>query len=121
MEAKSQLIGKDSEVAKMEGKPKRGQERTRCLDGISGSMNTSLSKLQQIVKHRKASILPPTGLQNIRLSDLRRTMHVLDLLHKVSSPLHLWYTGELAPFQLESQEYLSTSLRPSWFLCTQGQ
>ena len=42
---------------------------------------------------------------------------MLDLFHKVISPLHLWYTGELAPFQLESQDYLSTSLRPSWSLC----
>ena len=34
---------------------------------------------------------------------------MLDLLHKVSSPLHLWYTRGLSPFQLESQEHLSTS------------
>ena len=106
----------------MEGKPRRGQQRTRWLDGFSDSMNISLSKFQDIGKHRKASLLPLTGLQNVRLSDwTTRTMHVLDLLHKVSSPLHLWYTGELAPFQLESQDYLSTSLRLSWSLCTQGQ
>ena len=123
MEAKSQLIGKDSEAAKMEGKPRRGQQRTRWLDGFSGSKNTSFSKLKEIGKHRKASVLPCTGLQNVRLSDLttRKKKQVLDLLHKVSSPFHLWYTGELAPFQLESQDYLFTSLRPSWSLCTQGQ
>ena len=69
MEAKSELTGKDSEPAKMEGKPRRGQQRTRWLDGSSDSMNMSLSKLQEIVKHRKTSVLPPTGLQNVRLSD----------------------------------------------------
>ena len=107
---------------KDERQPKRGQQRTRWLDGFSDSMNMSLSKLQEIGKHRKASVLPPAGLQNVRLSDwTTRTTQVLDVLHKVSSPLHLWYTGELAPFQLESQDYLSTSLRPSWSLCTQGQ
>ena len=36
---------------------------------FSDSMNMSLSKLQEIVKHGKASVLPPTGLQNVRLSD----------------------------------------------------
>ena len=43
---------------------------------------------------------------------------MLDLLHKVSTSPHLWHTGELAPFQLESKEYLSTSLSLSWSLCT---
>ena len=69
MEAKSQHIGKDSDAAKIEGKPRRGQQRMRWLDGFTDSMNMSLSKLQEIVKHRKASVLPPTGLQNVRLSD----------------------------------------------------
>ena len=69
MEAKSQVIGKDSEAANMEGKARMGQQRTRWLDGFSDSMNMSLSKLQEIVKHRKARVLPPTGLQNVRLSD----------------------------------------------------
>ena len=63
MEAKSQLIGKDSEAAKIEGKPRRGQQRTRWLDGFSNSMNMSLNKFQEIVKHRKPSVLPPTSLQ----------------------------------------------------------
>ena len=68
MEAKSQLIGRDSDAAKIEGK-RRGQQRTRWLDGFTDSMNMSLSKLQEMVKYRKASVLPPTGLQNVRLSD----------------------------------------------------
>ena len=69
MEAKSQVIGKDSEAAKMEGKARKGQQRTRWMDGFSDSINMSLSKLQEIVKYRKASVLPSTGLQNVRLSD----------------------------------------------------
>ena len=69
MEAKSQLIGKDFDAAKIEGKRKRGQQRTRWLDGFTDSIKMSLSKLQEIVKHRKASVLPPTGLQNDRLSE----------------------------------------------------
>ena len=48
-EAKSQLIGKDSDAAEIEGKKRRGHQRTRWLDGFSDSMNMSLSKLQEIV------------------------------------------------------------------------
>ena len=59
MEAKSQLIGRDFDAAKIEGKPRRGQQRTRWLDGFTDSMNMSLSKLQEIVKHRKARYCRP--------------------------------------------------------------
>ena len=69
MEAKSQLLGKDSDAARIEGQRRRGQQRMRWLDGFTEFMNMSLSKLQEMVKHRKASALPPTGLQNVRLSD----------------------------------------------------
>ena len=69
MEVKSQLIGKDSDTAKIEDKRRRGQQSTRWLDGFTDSMDMNLSKLQEIVKHRKASVLPSTGLQKVGLSD----------------------------------------------------
>ena len=47
-------LEKNLMLGKVEGRRRRGQQRMKWLDGITDSTDMSLSKLQEMVKHRKA-------------------------------------------------------------------
>ena len=50
----STLYGKTLMLGRIEGKRRRGQQKMRCLDSMTDSMDMNLSKLREIVKERGA-------------------------------------------------------------------